>query len=113
MTLNPALQQLKDIHLPQAIHMWPIAPGWIILYCLTSALLGYGIYLGYQRRKQRYMMKHALRQLNQLKTLMQNNPDKINIAAEISTFIRRVALYYFRRETIAGLSGENWLKFLN
>lgn len=113
MTPNPALQQLKDIHLPQAIQMWPTAPGWLVIYCCIAILLGYGIYFLYQRKKQRYSIHYALHQLNELQALVENNPENINIAAEISTLIRRVALYYFERETIAGLSGENWLRFLN
>jgi Domain of unknown function (DUF4381) len=111
--MNPALQQLKDIHLPPAISLWPSAPGWIILSVVTAALLGYGITVWYGRRKQRYTIKYARLQLNQLQALMQHNPDEINIAAEISTLIRRTALYYFQRDAIAGLSGQEWLQFLN
>jgi hypothetical protein len=44
---------------------------------------------------------------------LKNNPKNINIAAEISTLIRRTALYYFERNTIASLSGQAWLTFLN
>lgn len=108
--MNPALQQLKDIHLPPVIPVWLTAPGWIILYIVTVALFSYGIYIWYSRRKQRYTIKYALQQLNQLKI---HNPDDINIAAEISTLIRRTALYYFQRDAIAGLSGQDWLVFLN
>jgi hypothetical protein len=113
MTPNPSLQQLKDIHLPHAIYMWPTAPGWVLLYILSIAILGYGINLWYQKRKRRFTIKFALQQLNQLQTLTSYNPDKINIAAEISTLIRRTALYYFQRDAIAGLCGQDWLKFLN
>lgn len=113
--MNPTLQQLKDIHLPHAICMWPIAPGWIILYFAALGLLIYLLYYYYRKRKQRYIVNYALRQLNQLKELKQNNnnPQNINIAAELSTLIRRTALYYFNRNVIAGLSGQNWLQFLN
>lgn len=111
--MNPALQQLNDIHLPKAIHMWPTAPGWIVLYMIAGGLISYAIYYGYQSRKRRYTIKYAARKLNQLQALSQHNPDNINIAAEISTLIRRTALYYFQREAIAGLSGQDWLKFLN
>lgn len=113
MTSNPALQQLKDIHLPPAIAMWPTAPGWIMLYIIIIALLGYAVYGRYQTRKRRQIIKYALQQLSQLQTLSHHNPDNINIAAEISTLIRRTALYYFPRDAIAGLSGQDWLKFLN
>ncbi len=39
---NPALEQLRDIHLPQSVHWWPPAPGWWIVAALLLAL---GIWL--------------------------------------------------------------------
>ena len=112
-TPNPALQQLKDIHLPRAVSMWPTAPGWIVLYILIAALLVYGLYCWYRNIKRRRTINYALQQLTHLQALMNHNPDNVNIAAEISTLIRRTALYYFKRDAIAGLSGQEWLKFLN
>ena len=111
--MNPALQQLKDIHLPQAISWWPTAPGWIILYVLALGALVYFIYGIFQKRKQRYRVKYALQRLHQLQALMRDNPQRINIAAELSTLIRRTALSYFHRDAIAGLTGQQWLQFLN
>lgn len=111
--MNPALQQLKDIHLPPAISQWPIAPGWIILYLLAIFALVYVCYYYYQRYRKKYTVKFALARLTKLQQLAVNNTDNINIAAEISTLIRRTALHYFHREEIAGLAGNAWLDFLN
>lgn len=111
--MNPALQQLKDIHLPQPIHNWPIAPGWLLLYTLLIVILTYLVYLYYQRKKSRSIVNFALSRLNVLENFLIANPENINIAAEISTLIRRTALYYFHRQEIAGLSGKEWLDFLN
>ena len=36
---NPALEQLRDIHLPQAVHWWPPAPGWWIVAAVVLALM--------------------------------------------------------------------------
>ena len=113
MTVNPDLQQMKDIHIPPAILMWPTAPGWIILYIILSTLLCYCIYCWYRRRKQLQTIHYAVQQLNLLRNLMNNNPENVNIVAEISTLIRRTALYYYKRDAIAGLCGQEWLKFLN
>lgn len=35
---NPALEQLRDIHLPQAVHWWPPAPGWWLVAAMVLAL---------------------------------------------------------------------------
>jgi hypothetical protein len=111
--MNPALQQLKDIHLPHAISTWPTAPGWIILITIATMIIGYLIYRYFQRRRSLYTVKFAFLMLNKLKALTVSNPEKINIAAEVSTLIRRTALHYFHREDIAGLTGLAWLTFLN
>lgn len=113
MTPNPALQQLKDIHLPLAIPRWLIAPGWIMLYAVAFILFAYSIYYWQQRKRRRRVICYALQQLNHLHILQKQNPDNINVAAEISTLIRRTALHYFQRAAIAGLSGQDWLEFLN
>lgn len=50
---NPALEQLRDIHLPQAVHWWPPAPGWWIVAALVLALtIWLGRYLQARYRRQ-------------------------------------------------------------
>lgn len=112
-TPNPALQQLKDIHLPRAVSMWPTAPGWIMLYFILLIFTAYCLYKWLQRNKRLRAIRYARQRLMQLRALCTNNTDNINIAVELSTLIRRTALYYFPRESIAGLSGTAWLEFLN
>src|SRR5438477_7311097 len=107
--MNPELQQLKDIHLPPAIPMWPMAPGWIFLSILILGFLSYGISIVFRRYQKKKPIRFALARL---KVLMSENSENTNIAAELSTLIRRTALSYFHREEIAGLSGHNWLHFL-
>lgn len=111
--MNPELQQLKDIHLPQAIKMWPIAPGWIGLFVVFIVTIFCVVYYGYKRKQKKYTVNYALAKLKKLQNLTKENPEKINIATEISILLRRTALYYFPREDIAGLSGKHWLEFLN
>lgn len=107
------LQQLKDIHLPSNIYMGPIAPGWMIVFILLLGLLSCLIYIWYRKNQRKKTVKFALLKLKMLKNLIAENPKNINIAAEISTLIRRTALLYFPRADIAGLSGNDWLNFLN
>lgn len=111
--MDADLQQLKDIHLPPEIHSWPTAPGWIILVLLSSCLLIYLIYIGFNHHKRKKTVKFAIEKLKQLKNIANDNTENMNIAIEISTLIRRTALYYFNRNDIAGLTGNAWLEFLN
>ncbi len=111
--MNKELQQLKDIHLPPAINAWPLAPGWIALYVIGLVMVGYIFYVCYQRAKQKITVKFATAKLKHLRELLSDNPNQVNVAAEVSTLIRRTALHYYHREEIAGLTGSAWLDFLN
>ena len=37
------LAELRDIHLPEAVSLWPLAPGWWLLLALIAAVLGLSI----------------------------------------------------------------------
>lgn len=109
MTINPALLQLKDIHLPHS--MWPNVQEWVIFSILFAVFFSLGLYYWHRRRHR--ALYYALRQLTMLRSLLLDNPNNINIAAELSILLRRAALHYFKRENIAGLTGTAWLRFLN
>ena len=111
--MNPALKNLKDIHLPPAVGYWPFAPGWFALLLFITLVILYIFYRWYERYCLHYSARHALKKLKLLKPLLLLNPQDINVAAEVSTLIRRTALSYYDRETIAGLAGEDWIQFLN
>jgi hypothetical protein len=62
---NP-LDQLRDIHLPEAISWWPPAPGWWILALISCALLAWLLRFVYRRYKAKHYRRQALAQLQQL-----------------------------------------------
>jgi hypothetical protein len=64
---NP-LEQLRDIHLPEAVSWWPLAPGWWLLIiggCLLSLWL---IRFFYRRHSASLYRRQALQQLEQLRS---------------------------------------------
>ena len=111
--MDPALQQLKDIHLPNAMTMWPIASGWIILFIIMLLCIALVSFIWFKRRQRKYTVKFALIRLKRLKDSLPNCFGNSKVAAEISTLMRRTALYYYRREAVAGLTGKAWINFLN
>jgi hypothetical protein len=111
--MNTDVSQLKDIHLPAPITSWPIAPGWICLLFITLGIVIYSLSVWQKRKQQKIALQYALKNLKELKNLLDENPTNINIPATISTLIRRTALHYFPRAEIAGLTGNSWLTFLN
>lgn len=101
---------LKDIHLPPPPAMgWP-APGWWLLAVVLLLLVVGAIGLWRYRRRQR-----GLRQAQQaLMALSRNaaNAPQASLAA-LSQLLKRVALSTAPRQTVAGLSGDAWLAYLD
>ena len=64
-TVNP-LDQLRDIHLPEAIGWWPLAPGWWILIIGGCVLLAWLSRLFYRRYSTRLYRRQAQNQLREL-----------------------------------------------
>lgn len=108
-----ALAQLHDIHLPQAIGMWPLAPGWYVLlglFCLvflSVSIIAWRYYAHGLAKRQ------ALRTLARYEIEYHQDQNSQRSSAAISELLKRVALAYYPREQVASLQGEAWLNFLN
>ena len=110
--MNPSTlaQQLKDVHLPPTPDFWPLAPmAYVVLIGAILILVVAGIWL---RKKWRYSLakRRALKEIALIKN--QSTKEAKNIVI-LSILLRRVALAYFPREEVAGLSGDAWLRFLD
>lgn len=105
---------LRDIHLPDAVSAWPPAPGWWLLPLLLVllALLAYAIIQYRKRRPSRPVNKIALQQFAQLKAEYQQAAP-IELLRAVSQLLRRIALSYLPRETVASLTGKQWVNTLN
>ena len=113
--LDPAdpLAALRDIHGPPAPDFWPPAPGWI-------ALAGLGIVAGLcaavvaaRRWRAGRFRREALASLRSLRARHAAGAADTEIAMELSTLVRRVALARRPRDEVAGLTGDRWLAWLD
>lgn len=95
------LAQLSDIHLPENVHNYPIAPGWWLLAIIVMALVVYGIIKLRQYFKARKVQKQALKQLLAATEM-----------STIVTILKWAALQYFPRQQVAYLTGNNFKTFL-
>jgi hypothetical protein len=101
---------LRDIHLPEAIGWWPPALGWWLVLVITPLLLGM-LYWLYKRLTRKTAVKTARKLFNALK----NDPsldDQAKIA-QLSALLRRVAISTDSRSEVAGLTGQDWLRYLD
>lgn len=107
-----ALAGLRGYHFPEPVSWWPPAPGW---WLLATVLLLAAIALVWallRRRRRRAALRAALAELDQL-TGTQPGPDPAEFARRLSRLLRRYALARFPRREVAGLAGEDWLRFLD
>jgi hypothetical protein len=111
--MDPAQIPLRDLHLPEAISVWPPAPGWWLVGAIAVVALVYLLRLGLQRRARSAARRYAMRQLNELVASYEQHRDLIRFGAEASALLRRTMLAYAPREDVAGLTGDAWLEWLD
>ena len=103
---------LRDIHLPEGVSWWPLAPGWWLL--LGLLVLCAVIFLGlriYRRRLR--LRKEALAELQQIEQAFAEHGNLQQLAGDCSVLLRRVCISRFPRHEVAGLTDTAWLTFLN
>ena len=108
---NP-LDQLRDIHLPEAIDQFPSAPGWWILLFILVCAIAFYLYRIYQYKKAIRLIKPAKAELAELKSLEENEVDSHAIAL-LTGLIKRVCLIFYPSHQVASLNGESWWQFVN
>ncbi|WP_371168869.1 DUF4381 domain-containing protein [Aliiroseovarius sp. 2305UL8-7] len=97
------LEKLRDIHLPEQIGWWPLAPGWWILLASTcAAVLAALAWNILRKHTTRYL---ALRELDQI-----TDQDPIAFATNLSVLLRRVAIS--KDASNGQLKDQNWVSFL-
>jgi hypothetical protein len=107
------LEQLKDIHYPEALSWWPLAPGWYILFTILTLLvilIGICTFKFYKKLKKR---REIINQFDRLKEKIKKDASSAKVWGELSSFLKRLSLLLYPRRDVGGLHGEAWLQFLN
>ena len=110
-TANP-LEQLKDIHLPDAIGFWPPALGWWLLTASIIALLIATIVLYKHRRKNAYR-RLAVQQVNKLFIGYPQQQQNHQLIGQLNCLLKAVALQSYTTEKVSRLTQKQWLDFLD
>jgi len=100
---------LRDIHLPEAVGWWPPAIGWWLL--LGSLLVAAAVaWLLYHRR---YRERAAIRGLQAVAAALAGGAAPVVCIQRISMILRRFVMSVAESKSVAGLAGDDWLKFLD
>ncbi len=101
---------LRDIHAPEAIGWWPLAPGWWVLMLLVLILLL--LLAKVIRRKLKDPRLAALQELRSIEQNYREHQNNQQLLIDCNTLLKRLALTLHPRAQVASLSGNEWLDFL-
>lgn len=104
---------LRDLHLPEAIGWWPLAPGWWVVIVLLAVSLVYVSWRLYKRWQFYAPRRYALQELARFETEYLEHRNPVLLGKQLSELLRRGMLAYAPREEVAGLTGEAWLAWLD
>ncbi len=108
--MSDPLADLKDIHLPDAISWWPLAPGWWLLIFLVITLIILAV-ISYQFWKKRIYRRLALQELEEL-AANNSDIDENNYLESIACLIRRTAIAGTSDKQLAHWQGSQWQDYL-
>lgn len=104
---------LRDLHLPEPIGWWPLAPGWWVILAIVAGVLGYALWRLYRRWQFNAPRRFALRELARHEAEFLEHRDPVTLGKQLSELLRRGMLAYAPRDEVAGLTGEAWLAWLD
>jgi len=102
---SASLDNLRPLALPAPVSWFPPQPGWWILLGALAAFAALGIWRLVQAYRADAYRRAALAELQML-------AQEQNIAAPLTTLLKRTALAAYPREDVAGLTGAAWQRFL-
>ncbi|WP_334018759.1 DUF4381 domain-containing protein [Alteromonas sp. S015] len=100
------LAQLRDIHVPTEVNVWPLDWGWwaLIAVVLLALFCLYKIVIAHIRHNK--ARKQALALLESISAQQSNWPVALN------SILKRTAMSYYPTQQVAGLYGKQWQAFL-
>lgn len=98
------LPELRDIHLPDGVSIWPPAYGWwVIIGALAVIIALYEVWRFWRRKNKKL---YALRLLGKVQ-----EQNVVQSAREMSEILRRICV--FKYPEAATIFGKSWIDFLN
>lgn len=114
--LTGNLSELQDIIVPDSIGFFPPAPAWGAAAFLLAFFLirqGYRLFWAYQANRYR---REAQKRLDRLEKIILTDSDpgqRRRAAMTLPELLKQTAISAYSRETVAALSQDRWLEFLN
>ncbi len=107
------LAQLRDIHVPEAVGLWPPAPGWWLLAAIILAAIVVTIVWRYRLYKNNRYRGEASKNLDVAWKCFLENKDAQAYILQLTQVLKRTALTAYPKLPINRMSGNQWLSFLD
>jgi hypothetical protein len=111
--MDPEQIPLRDLHLPEAVGWWPLAPGWWVLLGIAAVVVLLLLRKAWIRWREDAARRVALRELTRVESAYRESPNPVLLATRLSELLRRTMLAYSPRKEVAGLTGPEWLAWLD
>lgn len=110
---DPSTLPLREIHLPESVGWWPPAPGWWLLPVLLLLGLAAAWFSRLLYRRRKYSaISMARKELAAIRSRYAADTDAGRCVRSVSGLLRRVSISVFPRAESAGLTGDEWVAFL-
>ena len=110
--MNEQALNLKDIHLPEPILWWPLAPGWWMVIALLFVAVGL-LVIAKKIYQSKQLKRDIAAELEIIKQQFSQTQNKRVLAKSLSILLRRVCISYQTTQNVAGLTGDDWLLWLD
>lgn len=111
--MGPDQLPLRDLHLPEPIGWWPLAPGWWFVIALVLVGIGWLLLRAFRRYQFNAPRRYAIRELAAVEAEYLARRDPVTLGQQLSELLRRSMLAYAPRHEVAGLTGDAWLEWLD
>ncbi len=111
--MDPDQLPLRDLHLPEPIGWWPLAPGWWLVIALVLFALGWLLLRAWRKHQFYAPRRYAIRELATVESEYLEHRNPVTLGRQLSELLRRAMMAYAPRHEVAGLTGEAWLEWLD
>ncbi|WP_370278542.1 DUF4381 domain-containing protein [Pontibacterium sp.] len=101
---------LKPMQLPDAVGIWPPAPGWWLLLLLLVVLTVMAVL--WWRRCKADPRRRCLAALEVVLARYQQHQNPQILLTDCNALLKQSAMTLYSRHEVAGLSGQAWFEFL-
>jgi len=108
-----ALQALHDVVVPGPISWMPQTAGWYVVMVLLLAGLTLLTVRILRRRQANRYRGAALKELAGIRRRAGQPSSRTSALLELPALVKRTALSFRGRNEVAGLTGDDWLEFLD